>query len=202
MFMTDTPITIAILAGGKSQRMGQDKAFLPFNGRFLIQTVIDTVAPLADELIIITNNPAEYAPFELPLFSDRFPDNGSLGGLQTAVYHATHPHTLVVACDMPWLNPALLHHLICLRHEADIIVPRWNDFPEPLHAIYNKNCLPAIDEKVAVKQLKITRFYEDMRVRYVDKEEIERFDKNGRSFANINTRQQLTEASRLSEVDE
>ncbi len=192
--MIDTPITVAILAGGESRRMGQDKAFVPFNGRFLIQTVIDTVTPLADELIIIANSPADYAQFKLPLFSDRFPNHGSLGGLQTAVYHSTHPHTLVVACDMPWLNPDLLRHLISLRHEADIIVPRWNNFPEPLHAIYNKNCLPAIDKRVAAKQLKIIRFYEEMAVRYVDKEEVEQFDVNGRSFANINTPQQLTKA--------
>ena len=192
--MIDTPITVAILAGGESRRMGQDKAFVPFNGRFLIQTVIDTVTPLANELIIITNSPPDYAQFNLPLFSDRFPDHGSLGGLQTAVYHSTHPHTLVVACDMPWLNPNLLRHIISLRHDADIVVPRWNNFPEPLHAIYNKNCLPAIDKRVAAKQLKIIRFYEEMAVRYVDKEEIEQFDENGRSFANINTPQQLTKA--------
>ena len=188
------PVTVAILAGGKSSRMGRDKAFVPFNGRFLIQTVIDSVRGLGDELLIIANTPADYAQFNLPIFSDRFPDHGSLGGIQTAVYHADHPHTLVVACDMPWLNRDLLRHLISLRHEADIVVPRWTKYPEPLHAVYNKNCLPAIDKRVASKQLKIIRFYDEMTVRYVDRGEIERFDANGSSFANINTPQQLTKA--------
>ncbi len=189
--MIETPITISILAGGKSSRMGRDKAFVPFNGRPLIQTIIDTLSGLGDELMIISNTPADYAQFGLPLFSDRYMDHGSLGGLHTAVYHAAHPHALIVACDMPYLNRDLLRHLISLRHEADIVVPRWTRFPEPLHAVYSKSCLPAIEKKLSAEQLKIIRFYEEMNVRYVDREEIERVGGNGRSFANINTPQEL-----------
>ncbi len=192
--MTETPITVAILAGGKSVRMGRDKAFVPFNGRFLIQTIIDTLTGVGDELLIISNTPAEYVRFGLPLFSDRYVDHGSLGGLHTAVYYASHPHTLVVACDMPYLNRDLLRYLLDLRHEADIIVPRWTKFPEPMHAVYSKRCLPAIERKLDANRLKIIRFYEEMNVRYVDRAEIEKMGGNGRSFANINTPQELLAA--------
>jgi molybdenum cofactor guanylyltransferase len=134
-------LTVAIQAGGKSSRMGTDKAFVPFQGRPMIEVVLERVAGLGDELILITNKPDDYAHLGRPMFGDVYPDSGPLGGIYTAVYHAAHPHTLVVACDMPWLNRPLLEYMAGLRESADIIVPRWDKFPEPLHAIYNKACI-------------------------------------------------------------
>lgn len=187
-------VTVAIQAGGKSSRMGVDKAFVLFNGRPLIEIVRETVADLGDELILITNRPAAYAHLGLPMFGDVYPEHGPLGGIYTAVTHAQHPHTLVVACDMPWLNRDLLAYMLTLRHTADVIVPRWEKFPEPLHAIYSKNCLGPIEEKLKAQQLKITSFYGRVTVRFVEREEISQFDAHGRSFANINTPQELTNA--------
>lgn len=186
-----TQLTVAIQAGGKSSRMGIDKSFVLFEGRPMIETIIEKVADLGNELILITNKPKDYAHLNLTMFTDIYPDHGSLGGIYTAVTYANFPHTLVVACDMPWLNPQLLQYMIDLKDEADVVVPRWQKFPEPLHAIYNKNCLAPIREKLEAKQLKITRFFSEVTVRYVEKEEIEQFDRNGRSFANINTPQDL-----------
>jgi molybdopterin-guanine dinucleotide biosynthesis protein A len=179
------------MAGGQSSRMGQDKSFVPFEGRPMIETIIERVSGLGAELNIITNKPDEYAHLGLPLFSDVVPDHGSLGGIYTAVHYASQPHSLIVACDMPWLNRALLEYMIALKDTADIIVPRWNDFPEPLHAIYHKACLPHIEANLQAKRLKIIRFYDKVSVRYVESEEIKRFDGDGRSFANINTPQDL-----------
>ena len=181
------PVTIAILAGGQSSRMGQDKSFVPFEGQPMIERVIERVNGLGQEIILITNKPDDYAHLHLPMFSDVYPDHGSLGGIFTAVTHATHPHTLVVACDMPWLNHVLLQHMIALRHTADVVIPRWQKFPEPLHAIYHKNCLLPMEAKLKEKRLKITGFFDQVQVCFVEREEIEQFDGNGRSFANINT---------------
>lgn len=188
-------LTVAIMAGGKSSRMGVDKSFVLFNGRPLIEIVIEAVSGLGDEILLITNKPDEYAQFNLPMVSDVYPDHGSLGGIYTAVHAATHPHTLVVACDMPWLNRPLLDYMISLRKTADVIVPRWQKFPEPLHAIYSKACLSPIENKLKEKRLKITGFFGEVAVRFVEREEIERFDGNGRSFANINSPEDLEEAS-------
>jgi molybdenum cofactor guanylyltransferase len=113
---------------------------------------------LGAELVVITNKPDEYAHLGLPMYSDVYPNMGPLGGIYTAVYHARHPYTLVVACDMPWLNRDLLAHMIQLRRQADIIVPRWDKFPEPLHAIYSKACLPPIEEQLQSGQLKSPAF--------------------------------------------
>ena len=188
----NSPLSIAIMAGGKSSRMGQNKAFVKFQGRPMIEIVKERVSAFGDELILITNKPDEYAHLGLPMFSDLYTDHGPLAGIYTAVTHATYPHTLIVACDMPWLNPDLLTYMISQRHTADIIVPRWHKFPEPLHAIYSKACLAPIQANLEAKRLKITRFFNKVSVNYLDNEKIREVGGNGRSFANINTPEDLT----------
>ncbi len=131
-------LTVAIQAGGKSSRMGTDKSFVLFQGRPLIEVVREAVEGLGDELIIVTNKPDDYAHLGLPMVGDLYPETGPLGGIYTALHHATHPHLLTVACDMPWLNRPLLEYMAGLRSTADVIVPRWDKFPEPLHAVYSK----------------------------------------------------------------
>ena len=152
----------------------------------MIEVVRDHVAGLGRELLIVTNNPAPYDRLQVPLVGDVIPDKGPLGGIYTALSAAAYPHVLVVACDMPWLNRDLLVHLIHLRATADVVVPRWGKFPEPLHAVYSKNCLKPIAAQIAAGNLKITRFFGDVSVRFVDRPEIARFDPDGRSFTNIN----------------
>ena len=192
-------VTVAILAGGKSSRMGRDKSFVPFHGRPLIQVVLEHVAGLGDELLLVTNKPAEYSHLDLPMVGDVYPDHGSLGGIFTAVYYAAHPYTLVVACDMPWLNRPLLAYMISLRETAAAIVPRWQEFPEPLHAIYSKACLEPIEENLKQQRLKITGFFDKVSVHFVERDTIARFDPEGRSFANVNTPQDLRQSQNESD---
>lgn len=186
-------LTVAIQAGGKSSRMGTDKAFVPFRGRPMIEVVRAAVEGLGDELIVITNQPDAYAHLGLPMFGDLYPDTGPLGGIYTALHHATHPHLLTVACDMPWLNRPLLDYMIGLRQTADVVVPRWDKFPEPLHAVYGKACLEPIREKLDAQMYKITAFFGRVTLRFVERDEITRFDPQGRSFVNVNTPEDLTE---------
>ncbi len=192
--MIEPGVTVAIQAGGKSSRMGEDKSFVKLNGRPLIEIVIDAVQGLGQETILITNKPAAYRHLSLPLFADLYPEHGPLGGIYTAVFHASYSHTLIVACDMPWLQRPLLAHLITLREKADVVVPRWDKFPEPLHAVYSKTCLPPIKQNLEVGKLKITGFFNQVTVQFVEREELERFDGNGRSFTNINTPQDLNKS--------
>lgn len=186
-------LTVAILAGGKSSRMGTDKSFVNYRGRPLIEIVKEQVAGLGDELILVTNTPDAYAHLGLPMVGDLYPDHGSLGGIFTAVSSASNLHTLVVACDMPWLSRPLLAHMISKRQSADVIVPRWHKFPEPLHAIYSKRCLEPIESNLRNQRLKIIRFFSEVEVHFVEEEVIARFDPGGRSFANINTLQDLSD---------
>lgn len=193
-------LTVAINAGGKSSRMGTDKSFVPVLGKPMIEHVLDRVRGLGqDETIVITNRLEDYAHLGLPLFSDVLPDKGSLGGIYSAVAHSQHEYTLVVACDMPFLNPDLLRHMIALIGEPggpyDVIVPRVDEHPQGLHAIYSKGCLSPIRARLEADRLKVIGFYDQVRVRYLDPAEYQRFDPQGRSFLNINTPDELRAAS-------
>jgi molybdopterin-guanine dinucleotide biosynthesis protein A len=189
--MEQPNLTVAILAGGKSLRMGEDKSFVLFQGRPMIEIVKERVAGLGNELILITNKPKAYAHLGLPTYGDVYPEHGSLGGIFTATHYAANPYTLVVACDMPWLSRPLLEYMIALRLGVDVVVPRWHRFPEPLHAIYSKQCLAPIEANLKAGRLKIVGFFGKVRVRYVEPEEIWRFDPDGRTFSNVNTVQDL-----------
>ncbi|MDX1613589.1 MAG: molybdenum cofactor guanylyltransferase [Candidatus Promineifilaceae bacterium] len=187
-------VTIAIMAGGKSSRMGTDKSFVPLLGKPMIEHVISRVDGLGDELLLITNKPNDYAYLGLPMFADQYRDHGPLAGLHSALSHAANEYTLVVACDMPWLNPALLRYLLTLRYTAEVVVPRWQRFPEPMHAVYHRACLAPITANLEAGRLKSISFYEQVTVRYVEREEIRPIDPAGRSFANVNTPAELAEA--------
>lgn len=182
------PVSIAVLAGGQSSRMGQDKAFLEVGGRQVIERVLERVRPLTDDLFISTNEPAKYKAFDLSLVGDVYPGKAALGGLYSVIKAARHPHVLVVACDMPFLNPALLRHLIDLAPTADVVTPLIEPpQPETMHAVYSKNCLGPIETRLQANRLRIIGFFDDVSVRYVERAEVARFDPHFYSFINMNT---------------
>lgn len=196
-------LSIAILAGGQSKRMGQDKAFLEVGGRPVIERVIDRVAPLTDDLYICTNATHQYARFGLRLEPDVIPGKAALGGIYSAIHAARRPHVLVVACDMPCLNVPLLQHLISLAPTADVVAPLINPpQPETLHAVYSKTCLPAIRSRLLADKLRIIGFFDDVSVRYVEQDEVARFDPKFRSFTNMNTPADWQKVKEVVDVEE
>lgn len=192
--------TTAIIAGGKSSRMGTDKAFVELHGKTIIEHLLSRVSGLGQQAtILITNRPDDYAHLGLPMFSDVLPDKGSLGGIYTALYHSRQPYTLALACDMPFVNPTLLDSMIrlCEGDQFDVIVPRVNGFPEGLHALYSQHCLAPIRQRLDSDRLKVIGFYPDVRVRFVEPTEHQPLDPRGLSFFNVNTPDELAEAERL-----
>jgi len=192
--------TLAIIAGGKSSRMGTDKAFVNILGKSLIEHMIERTHDLGQaETILITNRLADYAHLTLPMYEDVYPHMGSLGGIYSAIYHSSHPYTLVLACDMPFVNPDMLCYMAVLRNGDwfDVIVPRVDGYPQGLHAVYSKACLEPIDRQLEKKQLKVISFYDEVRLRYIDEREYEIFDEHGLTFYNVNTPEDLKEARRI-----
>jgi molybdopterin-guanine dinucleotide biosynthesis protein A len=196
-----SPLTVAILAGGKSSRMGADKAFVRVLGRPLIEDILAQVSDLGAETIIITNQPEGYAYLGLPHFTDVLPDMGALGGLYSALDHSTQPHTFCLACDMPFVVRPLLEHLISLIPEGDVIVPRLSvdgaPEAEPFRAVYARACLGPIRAALEAGRRRVISFFPDVRVRYVDEPEINRFDLQHLSFFNVNTPEDLEHARQL-----
>lgn len=181
-------ISAAILAGGQSSRMGSNKAFVTVGGKPIIERVIERVSALTDDLVIVTNSAQEYAHLNVPLHGDLLPGKGPLGGLYTAISVTANPYTLVVSCDQPFLNGDLLRYLIGLTEGYDVVVPLAADgYPQSMHAIYGKGCLPAIRGSLEMDRLKMISFFPGVRVREVAGAEIEQIDPQRTSFINVNT---------------
>lgn len=193
---------VAILAGGKSSRMGTDKSFVPLLGRPLIEHLLARVTDLGQaETLLITNRPDVYVNLALPVYPDVMPEKGPLGGIYSALHYSPSPYTLVVACDLPFVNPALLRYMLNLRAAEggpfDVVVPRVARYPQGLHAVYSQRCLEPIRADLEANRLKVIGFYERVRVRYLDEPEYEPFDAHGLSFFNVNTPDELARAQRL-----
>ncbi len=189
----------AILVGGQSRRMGRDKALLDVQGQPLLARVLAVVEQVAQDCFLVADQAAPYAFLGLPIYPDYRPGCGAIGGLYTALERTAHPYTLVVACDMPWLNLPLLQAMAALTDFAPAdppaaIVPRWQGQPEPLHAIYHHTCRPRLAQQIEVGDLKIAHLFQYVAVRYVEEVEIARYDPTGRSFTNLNTPADLAAA--------
>lgn len=168
--------------------MGQDKAFLKVGGQPVIERVLERVSALTDDLFISTNSPEKYEQFDLRTVADLYPGKAALGGIYTVIHAARHPHVLIVACDMPFLDTELLQHLIDLAPTADVVAPLIEPpQPETMHAVYSKNCLSAIEPRLLVNKLRIIGFFDEVSVRYLERDEVARFDPNFYSFINMNT---------------
>jgi molybdopterin-guanine dinucleotide biosynthesis protein A len=176
--------------------MGTDKSFVQVLGRPLIEEVLAQLDGLGAETLIVTNQPDGYRYLGVRLFGDVLPDKGALGGLYTGLYHATQPHVLCVACDMPFVVRPLLDYMIRLAPEADAIVPRLAGEAEPFRAVYARTCLAPIRAALEAGRMRMISFFPDVRVRFVDEPEIDRFDPRHASFFNVNTPADLEQARR------
>ena len=195
-------LTVCIQAGGQSSRMGEDKALKTFLGRPLIQRVVERLAPIADELIVTTNQPENYYFLNLPLFPDLKPGRGALGGLYTAIASAAHPVVAVVACDMPFASGTFFEAAtrLMLEEEVDVVIAKTDEGYEPLHALYRRaTCLPAIDEVIEADQWKVIAWFPQVKVRVLTPEEIRRFDPGGLAFWNVNTPEEVAKAETIAQ---
>jgi molybdopterin-guanine dinucleotide biosynthesis protein A len=128
---------------------------------------------------------------------DLYPETGSLIGIYTGLVHSSNFLNLVVACDMPFLNLELLRYMIKVAPGFDVVVPGIGDKMEPLHAVYSKNCIKPMEDLIKQGNLKVTGFFDSVKVRYVGEEELNRFDPEHLSFFNINTEADLKRARML-----
>ncbi len=190
-------VSVAIQAGGRSERIGRDKALVPLAGRPLIVHILERSAPLGDEVLVTTNSPDAYAFLGVRLVADERPGAGALAGLQTALRAARHDVVLVLACDLPFVCVPLLEHMLGLAAQADAVVPRWRGELEPLHAVYRRTCLPAIDLALAEGRQRMISFLPAIRATIIEEDQVAVFDPLGLTFFNINTPDDLQTAERI-----
>ena len=194
-----------VLAGGMSRRLGRNKALEPVGGEALIRQVIGRLSKLADETIAVVADAEQAKALPLPDFArvalDLYPGKSSLGGIFSGLSASMTTWAIVVACDMPFLNLELLRYLLDLRSGRDAVVPVLDGRPEPTHAVYSRVCLPHIEKRLQADDLKIARFFDEVKVRYVPEDDIARFDPDFRSFFNVNTQDDLDKALALAAQD-
>ena len=184
-----------IQAGGKSTRMGGlPKALLELGGRRIIERVVDAIAPAVDDLLIVTNTPELYAFLGIAMVPDVHPDHGSLGGIFSGLAAAPGDAAFTVACDMPFLHRDVARLVVERADQGDVVIPRVGDQLETLHAVYGKTCLHHIEARVRQGRLRITGFFEEVRVVEIAEGEIARYGDPGVVFMNVNTPEELARA--------
>lgn len=193
-------MTSIILAGGKSSRLGQSKALQVIDGKSLIQWVIDRLATLSTEIIIVTAH-GEAIPcssaVRIKTVADIYPGKGPLVGIYSGLIASSSSRAIVVGCDTPFLSVGLLEYMTQLSSTLDVVVPRIKKKVEPLCAVYSKNCLAPIQELLERNELQISKLFSTVKVKYVEEDETNRFDPEHLSFFNINNQDDLERARKL-----
>jgi len=197
-----------VLAGGLSRRLGRDKRRLRLWGEgapTLLEHPVSVVGALCADVVVVLNDPDEWPGLPARLVGDRFPDAGALGGIWAGLDAAREQYALVVACDMPLLSAPLLAAMLARPRDYDALVPR-SPRPaetrnplglEPLHAVYARSCMGPIARALGSGRRQVAALFPQLRMAYVEPEEIRRYDPAGRSLLSVNTPDQIVEAQAL-----
>ncbi len=182
-----TGVVGVILAGGKSVRMGQNKALLPYHGKPLIESVYQSMAELFDKIVMVTNTPQEYAFLPCPKIPDQYVGMGSLAGIHAGLSWSPEERIFVVGCDMPFMDQELVRWLALQLGDETALVPASPGGYEPLHAFYARSALPFLEEALRTDRKKIIDLLDLMQARIIPAKEIAAVSPDFRSFVNLNT---------------
>lgn len=198
--MDTFPLTAFVLAGGKSTRMGRDKAKLSLHGRTLLETAL-RAARGATQDVLVVGSPKMYGKYA-PAIDDIYPDCGPLGGIHAALSHAKTEFSLVLAVDTPFLSPGLLVYLAqrALAQRATVAAPEINGYPQPLCAIYSRDFLPIAERALRAGQYKIVPLFPHSRTLLIPEAELKGFAFNAEMFENLNTPEEFERAVRRAEA--
>lgn len=190
-------VSAVILAGGKSQRMGFNKALFELGKASMVERIAGELSRHFREVVLVASDPEIYADLGLRVITDIYQGRGPLGGIHAALVKTSAKHIFVTACDMPFVDAGLARYLSGQAHNFDVVAPRLGQYIEPLYAVYGRGCIPAIEAQLIRGRCKISAFYASVRVCYVGEDEIARLVDPGRVFFNVNTPADLEQVSKL-----
>lgn len=172
-------ITGIVLAGGRSTRMGRDKGFVEYNGKPFIAHIIESLKPLVNEIVIVSDN-EDYERFGHYRVNDHFKDMGPLAGLYSGLYHSKTEVNLVLSCDVPLVNEALLLKLIQeVTEQDDVVQIKSQGKTNPLIAIYKKRCMATCLSTLESGERRLHRCIDQLNSRNITVDQsLERFTKN------------------------
>lgn len=188
---TPAPFTGYVLAGGKSARMGRDKALLEMGGQPLILSAVNLLKALTDRVVIL--GPAErYGFLGVPVLPDLVPSRGPLSAIYTGLEHSERDVNLFLACDMPLMEGTFLRLLVERARLADAVLMRLDDGSlEPLCAVYNRSCLAAVKANYERQRFKLSDLFPGLRTQYLGEADLRDLGLDRRIFTNLNTRADL-----------
>ncbi len=189
-----------VLAGGRSSRMRTNKAFTEVSGQKLIENVLGKVSGTFDEVLLVTNDPGEYAVYsneKIRIVTDIIPNKGPLSGIHTGLSKANNDLVLTVPCDMPFLSMELALYMIGKIGQRDGVAPRIGNFFQPLFAAYSKRCLPVIEKSLLTERLKASDILKLLDILFIDEKQIRKFGDPAVLFYNVNSRDDLKIAEGL-----
>lgn len=193
--MGTLPFSAAILAGGDSKRMGENKAFVKLGDKALIDIIVGKLHPLFAEVLIVTDKAEALSYLPVRLVADIYKEGekNTLRGIHAALSEALHPACFIVACDMPFISKGLIAYMAAFAMDYDLVAPRLEGYYQPLFAFYHKQALTVINEALEQKQYRVTALFQNqkLRVRNIDEETVSIYDPRQLSFLNINTREML-----------
>jgi FdhD protein len=180
-------ISGVILAGGESQRMGSDKSLLPIQGARFIDHIYARLSSLFDEVLIVTNSPELYQEIPCRKVPDIYLRQGALAGIHAGLSQAQQPRAFVVGCDMPFVSEKMVRKICSHAEQGDLILPLSSKGHEPLHALYEKSCLPAIEQVLEAGHKRVMKFFSQVKVVKIPATELLPLDPQEKSFCNVNT---------------
>ncbi len=194
-------ISGVVLAGGKSKRMGMDKRHLSVHGKPLLDRVTSVLLELFPEvLLVLAEEDISRQDNRIRIVTDLVPDCAAVGGLYTGLYHSRYPRVFVVACDMPFINPAVIGLFLQKIDATDIVVAQLVTGLQPLHGLYSKQCLPILKEMIDARDLRLQNIADKpgLTVHRVPETEIKCLDPQLFSFLNLNSPADLELANKIS----
>jgi molybdopterin-guanine dinucleotide biosynthesis protein A len=185
-------VSAFILAGGKSTRMGRDKAFVEYEGRTLLARALDLARSVSSGVWIVGSK-EKFAEFA-PVVEDVFRDTGPLGGIHVALVGSSTELNLMLAVDMPFVSPAFLRYLITQARsapDAAVIVPHSDGRRQPLCAIYRREFAVVAERALQARQNRIDRLFDQVHTLVIEQEEFEGAGFSSAIFRNLNTPEEL-----------
>lgn len=202
----NSAVSVVVVAGGKSVRLGQDKRRLRLwgpTGPTMLEHTLGVLAAFSDDLIVVMNDPETWPGLQARVTGDLFPV-GALGGIYSGLVAARHDYSFVIAADMPLISAGMIAWMIAQPRDYDVLLPRVGGGRarnklgvESLHAIYSARCCEPMRQQLAAGNPQVIGFFPHVRVRMIEPDVIGRFDRDGVAFKNINTPDDLEEVKRL-----
>jgi molybdopterin-guanine dinucleotide biosynthesis protein A len=187
-------LSASILAGGKSTRMGTDKALVLLDGRTLLSRMLDLARQLTSNVHII-GDPGKFAPFSSTI-EDIFPGCGPLGGIHAALRSSLTDLNVILAVDVPFVSLTLLDYLIsrATSSDANVTVARAAGGFQPLCAVYRRSFADAAENALRARHYKLDTLFAPTTTQVIEEAELEASGFSPRIFRNLNTPEELAEA--------